>query len=928
MERPGLAVHRSIVVVDVEGFGARSRTNAHRVAVRAGLYKVLRQAFDYAGVSWNDCGHEDRGDGVFILAPAEMPKAPFVDALPDALVKALREHNATHSVEAGIRLRMALHAGEVTYDQYGLTAAAVNLAFRLIEAAPLKTALAESPGVLAVIASGWFFDEVVRHSPTCDAATYRPIQVSVKETSTTAWISLPDHPFPPAERLAEPVSDRFGASGASPRPLVGATFNELPVPRQLPLAVRDFTGRAEHLAALDELLPNDHACQGDPTGTDSAGAVVITAIDGTAGVGKTALALHWAHRVRHRFPDGTLYVNLRGSGPGQPVTPAEVLDSFLRALGCPPRQIPIALEAQSALYRSLLTGRRVLIVLDNANSAQQVRPLLPGSTGCLVLITSRAGLTGLVVNEAAVRLTLDLLTPSEAMDLVRGSLGADRVAAEPQAVTDLIRICARLPLALRIATARAASRPHLAIADIVAEMEVDRARLDALSPGGDDPTSVRAVFDWSYHRLDAGQARLFRRIGLHPGPEISLHAAAAAADLDLPDTRRLLDALIDAHLVEAVTRDRYRMHDLLYAYAADRAEHTDSSEDRDQARRTLLEWYAGHSLAAHRILYPALTNWHPLSTLDTNTQLSIAFAGTTDAWTWLDTEQANLVAAAHHAAGHNLPKLAILISHTSSAALFRRGAWNALLDLAELGLVVARRSGDHRCECNALSILAGVHQRIGKWEEAFTGRQEALALARALGEPSLEAVALNDLGSGCLGQGRYAEAIDYLRPALPLSTGAQQGRLEGIIDTTLSAAHLGLGQYQDALSHAEHGRTLRRQAGDREGEAHALWLMARARQGMGAHPEAITLCEHAVEIGRDHVYPPCIADVLRTLGTSLLEAGDIQSALMSWREALEIFDKFADPRGDELRTHFRALENTKSASARIAATMPALKCRQ
>jgi tetratricopeptide (TPR) repeat protein len=918
MERPGLAVHRSIVVVDIEGFGDRCRTNTHRVAVRAGLYQVLRQAFDEAGVSWTDCGHEDRGDGVFILAPAEMPKARFVNALPGALVKALREHNATHSHEVRIRLRMALHAGEVTYDQHGVTAAAVNLAFRLLDAAPLKTALAESPGVLAVITSGWFFDEVVRHTPACAATTYRPIQVSVKETFTMAWISLPDHPFPPVPAyVTDPPAERLAdVSRSLPRPRVGATFNELPVPRQLPLAVRDFTGRAEHLAALDALLPNDHACPGDPTGADPAGAVVITAIDGTAGVGKTALALYWAHRVRHRFPDGTLYVNLRGSGPGQPATPAEVLDSFLRALGCPPRQIPITLEAQSALYRSLLTDRRVLIVLDNANAAQQVRPLLPGSPGCLVLITSRASLTGLIVNEAATRLTLDLLTSSEALDLVRGSLGADRVAAEPEAVATLIQLCARLPLALRIATARAASRPRLAVADVVAEMEVDRARLDTLSPLGDDPTSVRAVFDWSYHQLDTGQARLFRRLGLHPGPEISLHAAATTADLDLPNTRRLLDTLTDAHLVEAVARDRYRMHDLLYTYAADRAEHADSSEDRDQARRTLLEWYAHHSLAAHRILFPALTNWHPLSTLDTHAQPIIAFAGTTDAWTWLDTEQANLIAAAHHATDHNLPKLAILISHTGSAALFRRGAWNALLDLAELGLVVARRSGDRQCECNALSTLAGVHQRVGKWAESFAGRQEALVLAKALGEPSLEAVALNDLGSGCLGQERYTEAIGYLQPALPLSRGAQHGRLEGVIETTLSAGHLGLGQYDQALSHAEHGRTLRRHAGDREGEAHALWLMARARQGMGAHAEAIILCEQAVKIGRDHVYPPCIADVLRTLGTSLRDTGDVQRAATCWREALEIFDRFADPRGDELRICFRALEKANSISVK------------
>ncbi|MFD8496944.1 hypothetical protein [Amycolatopsis sp. NPDC059657] len=336
--------HHTVVVVDVEGFGDRRRTNTHQRGVRDGLYQVVKTAFDTVGVPWADCYHEDRGDAVFILAPATTPKALFVETLPPTLITALRVHNETHPDAQRIRLRMALHAGEVCYDDHGVTSASLTLAFRLINAAPLKTALASSPGVLAVITSNWFFDDVVRHSPGAAPATYRQVSVVEKETTTTGWITLPDHPYPPDAANA-PAPERT-------------------VPRQLPLAVRDFTGRVEHLAALDKLIPpEDEAMR----------AVVISAVDGCAGIGKTTLAVHWAHRIQHRFPDGTLHINLRGYGPGEPATAGEALDGFLRALDTPADKMPTGADAQAALYRSLLNGRRMLIVLDNANSAAQVR---------------------------------------------------------------------------------------------------------------------------------------------------------------------------------------------------------------------------------------------------------------------------------------------------------------------------------------------------------------------------------------------------------------------------------------------------------------------------------------------------------------------------------------------------------------------------
>ncbi|MFI6032536.1 NB-ARC domain-containing protein [Amycolatopsis magusensis] len=501
--------HHLIVVADVEGFGDPQRTGPHQRAVRGGLYEVMESAFTAAGAPWDACYREDRGDAVFAIAPAEVDKEAFVETLLPSLVMGLRMHNDTHPDPERIRLRLALHAGEVSYDQHGVTSSALTLAFRLCDAPPLKTELTASPGVLAVIASNWLFDEVVRHTPAAAPATWRPVPVAVKETTTTGWITLPDHPYPP-----NPVP----AAVPTGAPAVGwsRTRSGGVVPRQLPAAVRDFTGRTEHLAALDTLIPSDPG----PESLDKqrARSVVITAVDGAGGIGKTTLALHWAHRIQDRFPDGTLHVNLRGYGPGEPATSAEALGGFLRALNVAPRAIPAEVEAQSALLRSLLAGRCVLMVLDNAHSAEQIRPLLPGTPGCMVVVTSRDSLTGLVVTDAAHRLTLDLLTEQEAHDLLIGIIGADRAAAEPEAVDDLIRRCARLPLALRIAASRVAAHPHLTVADVVAELADDRTRLDILSDTGDERAAIRTVFDWSYQRLPPEQARLFRRLGLHPGP--------------------------------------------------------------------------------------------------------------------------------------------------------------------------------------------------------------------------------------------------------------------------------------------------------------------------------------------------------------------------------------------------------------------------
>ncbi|MCK2245212.1 MULTISPECIES: tetratricopeptide repeat protein [unclassified Crossiella] len=664
------------------------------------------------------------------------------------------------------------------------------------------------------------------------------------------------------------------------------------------MAVSGFTGRAEHLAALDGLLPHEDHVAG--------GAVVISAVDGTAGVGKTTLAVHWAHRVQHHFPDGTLFVNLRGYGPATPATPDEALAGFLHALGVPGDRIPPGLDAQAGLYRSVLAGRRVLIVLDNANSVHQVRPLLPGSPGSLVVVTSRARLTGLVIGEAATRLTLDLLTSAEARRLLHATLGPVRIAAEPEAVAALIRYCARLPLALRIAAGHAAAHPHTTLGELVAEMAGDQTRLDLLSNIGDHTLAVRAVFAWSYRQLTEQQARLFRRLGLHPGPEISLHVAAAIAEVGLAPARHLLGALTEVHLVQQVARDRYRFHDLLRAYAAELTEAEDLPEDRARLHRALLQWYAHHIKTAYVIDRPAFSSRLRILEAPTTTHPVITFDGVAHAWQWAELESDNLVAAARTAAHQGHDDLVLLLGITTVNFLSRKALSAEELELDWLCLTAGRRSGDQAAEYEALMNLGEMLQRLSRLDEAFAVFHDARVLARTLGDPGREAAALLDLGRWCSQQGRCAEALDYFQKALPLSPGAQNGRLEGVIECYLSMAHAGLGSHHQALHHARRGLSLRQQAVDRIGEAEALEQLARAHQGLGAHQEAIAVCEQALTISES--YPLESAGILDALGTSLCHIGNTQRAITCWREALAIFEAFGDYQAADLRTRLRALE--------------------
>lgn len=373
------------------------------------------------------------------------------------------------------------------------------------------------------------------------------------------------------------AADSAGAAGLSLADRVHRV-----VPRQLPTAPSHFAGRAAELQALTRLVKG---------AGDAGGTVMISAISGIAGVGKSALAVSWGHQVADEFPDGQLYVNLRGFGPsGPPVSSAEAIKSFLAAFQVPLAAIPAGLDALAGLYRSMLAGTRTLVVLDNARDVDQVRPLLPASPGCLVLVTSRNQLAGLVANEGAYLVTLDVLPELEARELLARRLGPSRAVTEDDAVTELARLCAGLPLALSIAATRAAARPDFALSALAAELRDEQGRLDALDTG-DAAGSLREVFSWSHQQLSHSAGRVFRLMSVHPGPDMSVQAAASIAGIAVPDAQRALSELTSASLVAERSQGRYRCHDLLRAYAAEQASDCDGDGEVHAAAHRMLDHY-------------------------------------------------------------------------------------------------------------------------------------------------------------------------------------------------------------------------------------------------------------------------------------------------------------------------------------------------
>ncbi len=662
------------------------------------------------------------------------------------------------------------------------------------------------------------------------------------------------------------------------------------VPALLPADVRGFAGRDAQLAALDSILVNAGE---EPT------AVVISAVSGTAGVGKTALAVHWAHQVRQRFPDGQLYVNLRGFHPtGSVMDPAEAIRGFLDALSVAPQRIPADLDAQAALYRTVLADKRILILLDNARDAEQARPLLPATGGCLAVLTSRHQLTGLVAAVGAYPLTLDLLTDDEARQLLTRRLGPDRVAAEPAAVDEIIVACARLPLALAIVAARAAAQSHLPLTALAEQLRTIQGRLDVLSTG-DPGTDVRAVFSWSYRQLDPAAAGMFRLLGLHPGPDISLPAAASLTGLPPPQARLLLTELTRAHLLTEPTSGRYALHDLLRAYATEQA-HTDApGPDRHAATHRLLDHYLHTAYAADRLLNShrdpiTLTAPSPGVTPELVTDHCQALA-------WLTTEHRVLLAVLTHAAAGGFDTHAWQLAWTLVTFLDRRGHWHDALATKETALAAARRSADRPAQALAHRLLGQTHTRLGKYDDAHIHLRHALTLYGRLADRTGEARSHLDLGLMRGRQGRYRQAITHAEQAHALFRAAGHRVGQANAHNAIGWYHAQLGDHQQALTYCQQALTLQQDLGNRHGEASTWDSLGYAHHQLGHHTEAVTCYQHALDLFRDLGNRYHEATTLTRLGDPHHAAGDTHAARTAWQHALDILTELHHPDADHLR---------------------------
>ncbi len=883
MVKPQSAVHRTILVVDVEGFGNQRRTDPHRLMVRDGMYGALKRAFGKVGIEWDGCYREDRGDGVLVLAPPEVPKAIFVESLPHELVEALAEHNGTHCEQEQIRLRMAVHAGEVSYDEHGVTAASVNLAFRLLDARQLKAALAESSGVLALIASSWFFDEVIQHAPASDPATYRRVRVVVKETTTVGWIALPDHPYPPGQQAID----------------VSPTGPTLLVPRQLPARTSTFVGRAGELESLTSILDKGAG------GQEVSGTVIISAINGTAGIGKTALALRWAHEVARRFPDGQLYVNLLGFDPSvSPVRPAEAIRGFLVALGVELRRIPMELDAQAALYRSLVAGRRLLILLDNARDPDQVRPLLPASDTCLVVVTSRNQLSSLVTHEGAHPLTLDLLSVADARDLLARHLGPARTSREPEAVNELIDLCARLPLALSVVAARAAAHPAFRLAELADELRDGGRRLDALD-GGDLSTNVQAVFSWSYRNLGEPAALMFRMLGVHPGPDISAPAAASLAGMPLIQARKALAELTRIHLLAEHSPGRFAFHDLLRTYAAQQAAAVDTETGRRAATCRMLDHYLHTAYTAVRLLYPSRETLTPLTPDPHAVAQDLADYG--QALAWCDAEHDVIPAVVVQAAASGFDAHAWQIAWILAAYYNRQGYLHDWIDILHIALAAARRIADRDGQARISHELGHAYFGLRVYDEARAYLRHSLEFNREAGDRVGQAHNLLDLSRIDSYQGHPDEALSHARQGLDLyrASGVRAG--EAYARGLVGRCQVQVGEYQQALACFLETIAMHREVGDRFGEAQALNNLGDTYYHLGNHAQAIAHHRQALDLTRQVGDRYMEADTLTHLGETYLAAGEPDAARDAYRQALVILDDLRHPEGQQVRARLRCL---------------------
>jgi tetratricopeptide (TPR) repeat protein len=602
-------------------------------------------------------------------------------------------------------------------------------------------------------------------------------------------------------------------------------------------------------------------------------------------VGKTALAVHWAHQARDQFPDGHLYIDLRGYGPDQPVQPNEALAAFLRALGVDNANIPNELAERAARFRTMVDGRRVLVILDNARAAEQVRPLLPGTPTCFVVVTSRESLAGLVARDGAHRVDLDLLPPDEAITLLRSVIG-ERLDTEPEATSDLVGLCARLPLALRLAAERITTYPTATVADLATELASEQRRLDLLDADGDPHTAIRAVFSWSYRDLAPKAARAFRACGIHPGRDIDAYAVAALVDTGLNEAHRLIGRLRCAKLVAQTTAGRIQMHDLLRDYAAELATHEDSRTQRQVALTRLFDHYRYTAIQAMNLVAPQ-ERWHRPNVAEPASPKP-PLPDREHAMAWLQTERPNLIAIAQHAADHGWPIHTIHLSRTLFRYLATRAHYDDALTLHTLALTAGREIHDRTSQCDSLRHLGSTYWRLGRHDEAFQNLNQALILATTIGDRTRQITTLDNLGVIHERIGLYQEAIRHYHQAVNLASDGDNQIGPGNTFCNLGIVHYRLGQYDNSLHYYEQALAIAHETNDTTLEGHTRCNIGALLGRLGRHEEALHHLQKSLSLANDLGNRAIEGRTHDHLGLVYLQLGHYDNAALHHQQALTV----------------------------------------
>lgn len=679
-------------------------------------------------------------------------------------------------------------------------------------------------------------------------------------------------------------------------------------PAQLPPDLSTFIGREVESAQLLARVTSGRTQQDT---------VLISAIDGMPGMGKTTLAVHWAHLVAEHFPDGQLYVDLRGFDPsGSVMDPAEALRAFIEALGMPTQRIPDSLAAQSGLYRSLLAGKRMLVVLDNARDIEQVRPLLPGTPGCLVIVTSRNRLTGLVAAEGAHLVTLDVLSIEDARESLVRRLGTARVAADPLAADEIIALCARLPLALAIVAARATAHPQVPLASITAELREAHGSLDAFSD--DSAGDARAVFYCSYQLLSPQAARLFRLLSLHNGPDISRAAAASLVGAPARELRTMMAELTRTGLLLEHQPGRYTCHDLIRAYAIELCGELDSEEDRQATLGRMFDHYVHTAHAAHLLFQPHYEPTTPPEALpgvraEQLTEYSQALA-------WFGVEQHVLSAVVQNAAdtgfGDRAWRLALRLQQFHQ----RQGLYHDWASVMTVGVQAAKDVGDIAGQAHTQRSLAGAYHFLGRNDEARALLEHTQELYTELGLSFEHAYVHSNLGAVLGRQGHYEQAIRHHEQALELYLAADHQKGQANANEGMGWCHGQLGRHEQAVTLIHKAMGLYRANGDHNGAGNCWAGLGASYSALGQHQQAARCRLRAIELYRRLGNRADEADGLASLGDSLLDAGDQEGARDAWLRSLAILDGLSLPSATDVRERIDRLDERPDCPQNLTST--------